>query len=84
VNSGVVAWDNDGSIMTPLERPGLLVTNWNFYLGGDILVAPIVREALRPDVSFLFPFLFYFSFSFFVFLDTHVCLLFAGNCSENR
>jgi len=76
VNSGVVAWDNDGSIMTPLERPGLLVTNWNFYLGGDILVAPSVREALRPDVSFLFPFLFYFY--------TYVCLLFAGNCSENR
>jgi len=76
VNSGVVAWDNDGSIMTPLERPGLLVTNWNFYLGGDILVAPIVREALRPDVSFLFPFFFLFLFLFlFSSILTFVCFL---------
>jgi len=50
VNAGVEAFDNGGSIMTPLERPGLIVLNFDYYLGADIYVAPIVRESIRPDV----------------------------------
>ena len=50
MNAGVEAFDNGGSIMTPLERPGLIVLNFDYYLGADIYVAPIVRESIRPDV----------------------------------
>jgi len=57
-DGGVWAFENEESLITPLEKPGLLPERWDYYLGQDIFVAPIVRESRGGSVSF--PFFFFF------------------------
>jgi len=57
LSAGSSAYENNKSIMTPLSIPtDFTPFSWDYYLGDDILVCPIVEEAAQsPTRKIDFP-----------------------------